>query len=43
MERTTDLEIALNFVIRRIEEQAKASGHPLDEEQHALVKNLPQT
>jgi hypothetical protein len=41
MDRTTDLETALNFVVRRIEEQAKASGHPLNEEEHSLLKNLP--
>lgn len=36
-----DLETALSFVVRRIEEQAKASGHPLNEEEHSLLKNLP--
>ena len=41
MDRQTDLEAALNFVVRRIEEQAKASGHPLNAEQHSLLKNLP--
>jgi hypothetical protein len=41
MDRTTDLETALSFVVRRIEEQAKGSGHPLNEEEHSLLKNLP--
>jgi len=41
MDRTTDLETALNFVIRRIEEQAKTSGHPLDDKEHLLIKTLP--
>ena len=36
-----DLETALSFVVRRIEEQAKASGHPLNEEEHSVLKNLP--
>ena len=41
MDRTTDVEAALGFVARRIEEEAKASGHPLNNEQHSLLKNLP--
>jgi hypothetical protein len=41
MDQKTDLEAALNFVVRRIEEQASASGDPLNEEEHSLVKNLP--
>jgi hypothetical protein len=41
MDRTTDLETALGFVVRRIEEQAKASGHPLNEKEHSLLENLP--
>lgn len=41
MDRTTDLETALSFVVRRIEEEAKASGHRLNEEEHSLLKNLP--
>jgi len=41
MDRTMDLETALSFVARRIEEQAKASGHALNEEEHSLLKNLP--
>ena len=41
MDRTTDLETALSFVVRRIEEQAKASGHPLNEEERLLLKSLP--
>ena len=41
MDRTTDLESALSFVVRRIEEQANASGHPLNKEERTLLKNLP--
>lgn len=41
MDQTTDLETALNFAVRRIEEQARTSGHPLNEEEHSLLKNLP--
>lgn len=41
MDRTTDLETALNFAVRRIEEQAKTSGLPLNDEEHSLLKNLP--
>jgi hypothetical protein len=41
MDRTTDLEIALSFVVHRVEEQAKASGQPLNEEEYSLLKNLP--
>lgn len=41
MDRTTDLETALRFVVRRIEEQAKASEHRLNEEEHSLLQNLP--
>jgi hypothetical protein len=41
MDRTPDLEIALSFVVHRVEEQAKASGQPLNEEEHLLLKNLP--
>ena len=41
MDQTTDLEAALRFVARRIEEEAKASGRPLNDEQHLLLKNLP--
>jgi hypothetical protein len=41
MDRTTDLETALSFVVCRIEEQAKASGHSLNSEEHSLLKNLP--
>ena len=41
MDRTTDLETALTFVVRRIEEQAKESGHPLNKEEHSLLKILP--
>ena len=41
MDRTRDLETALTFVVRRIEEQAKESGHPLNEEEHSILKILP--
>lgn len=41
MERTTDLETALSFVVRRVEEQAKESGHPLNDQEHSLLKSLP--
>jgi hypothetical protein len=41
MDRTTDLEIALSFVIHRVEAQAKASGQRLNEGEHSLLKNLP--
>lgn len=40
MHRTADLHAALSFVIRRVEEQAKLSGEPLEEEQRFLLKNL---
>jgi hypothetical protein len=43
MDRAADLETALTFVVRRIEEQAKESGHPLNDEEHSLLKNLPST
>jgi len=43
MDRAGDLETALSFVVRRIQEQAKESGHPLNEEEHSLLKNLPST
>jgi hypothetical protein len=41
MDGTTDLETALSFVVRRIEQQAKASGHPLNEDEHSVLENLP--
>jgi hypothetical protein len=43
MDRTTDLETAVGFVVRRIEELAKESGHPLNDEEHLLLKTLPQS
>jgi hypothetical protein len=43
MDRAVDLETALTFVVRRIEEQAKESGPPLNDEEHSLLKNLPST
>jgi hypothetical protein len=43
MDRKTDLQTALRFVVRRIEEQAIASGHPLSEEERLLLKNLPRS
>jgi hypothetical protein len=41
MDRTTDLESALSFVVHRIEEQANASGHPLNKEERTLLQELP--
>lgn len=41
MDRTTDLDAALRFVVGRIEEQATLSGEPLDKEQNLLLKYLP--
>jgi hypothetical protein len=43
MDRTADLSAALEFVIRRIEEEALRSGQPLNDEQHFLLNNLPKT
>jgi hypothetical protein len=43
MDRTSDLNIALKFVIGRIEEQATLSGIPLDEDERSLLNNLPRT
>jgi hypothetical protein len=41
MKRTADLETALRFVIKRIEEEAKRSGEPLSDEQRFLLNHLP--
>jgi hypothetical protein len=41
MDRTTDLDSALRFVIGRIGKQAMLSGEPLSEEQHMLLNYLP--
>lgn len=41
MNRTADLDAALSFVIHRIEEQAKESDEPLNDEQRLLINNLP--
>ena len=41
MDRTADLEAALSFAVQRIGEQARASGHPLNEEEDLLLRNLP--
>ena len=41
MDRTTDLETALSFVVRRIEKQAEAAGHPLSDEEQSLLRDLP--
>lgn len=41
MDQTADLDAALNFVIRRVEEQAKQSGEPLTKEQRLLLNTLP--
>jgi hypothetical protein len=37
----TDLDAALGFVFRRVEEQAALSGEPLGEEERELLHNLP--
>lgn len=37
----TDLDAALEFVIRRIREEADRSGHPLDEDEEDFLRNLP--
>lgn len=41
MDRLADLDSALNFVIRRIGEQASLSGEPLSAEQLMLLNYLP--
>jgi hypothetical protein len=41
MDRTADLNSALNFVIDRIAEQAKMSGEPLSDEERLLLNHLP--
>ena len=41
MDRTADLDAALKFVIRRVEEQAALLGVPLTDEQRFLLNNLP--
>ncbi len=41
MNRTADLDIALGFVIGRIEEEATRSGEPLSDEQRFLLNHLP--
>jgi hypothetical protein len=41
MDRTVDLDTALNFAIGRVEEQATLSGEPLNKEQRLLLNNLP--
>src|SRR6267154_5283780 len=41
MDRTSDLDTALSFVIGRIGQQATLSGEPLSKEQHLLLKCLP--
>ena len=43
MDQTTDLETALSFVVHRIEQHAKESGHPLNAEEHSLLKTLPRS
>jgi hypothetical protein len=40
-DRTADLEAALSFVTRRIQEQARRAGQPLNEEERLLLKDLP--
>jgi hypothetical protein len=41
MDRNANLEHALAFVIRRIEEEATRSGRPLTDEQRVLLNDLP--
>ena len=41
MNETSDLETALQFVTRRIEEEAMRSGEPLADEELLLLLNLP--
>src|SRR5258707_10883648 len=36
-----DLETALTFVIERIDEEAKRSGSPLDDDERYFLKHLP--
>lgn len=43
MDRGADLRVALEFVIRRIEEQAMRSGEPLNHEQRLLLNDLPES
>jgi hypothetical protein len=43
MDRNVDLDAALEFVIGRIEEEAKRSLEPLDDEQRYLLTHLPTT
>jgi len=38
---TADLDVALRFVIGRIEEEANRSGKPLSDEERSLLNNLP--
>jgi hypothetical protein len=40
---TSDLDTALAFVIRQVEDEAKRSGAPLDDEQRYLLTHLPAT
>jgi hypothetical protein len=41
MNRPADLDAALKFVTRRVNEQATLSGEPLDAQQSLLLANLP--
>jgi len=41
MNRTADLDTALEFVIGRIEEEATRSGEPLSDEQRFSLNHLP--
>ena len=43
MDRNADLSAALEFVIRRIEEEAMRSGEPINYEQRLLLSDLPNT
>jgi hypothetical protein len=42
MDQTADLDNALGFVIRRVEEEATRSGEPLSDEQRFLLNHLPE-
>src|SRR5947209_7527055 len=39
--RPSDLDLALDFVINRIEEEARVQSAPLNEDERSLLHNLP--
>src|SRR5438270_1488660 len=43
MNRAGDLDVAIRFVIDRIEGEAMRSGEPLDEHERHLLNNLPKS